>query len=143
MGECYHMPERALWGFLMGHAHEIYSSDVDLPRGFGIMAGRSRDNGENPRRRRGPAGAAQGLDPHRRWTGGGGSPRLDWAPSSKLLNIPPLVGASTSDKGRVLCRLFVGVDPDFHGIDRLDPKELRQHPVACRNSIPASKRGMV
>ena len=63
MGECYHIPERALGGFLMGHAHELDSSDVDLPRVFGIMAGRSRDNGENPRHRRGPAGAAQGLDP--------------------------------------------------------------------------------
>ncbi len=68
MGECYHIPERALGGFLMGHAHELDSSDVDLPRVFGIMAGRSRDNGENPRHRRGPNGSGPGLTGHRRCT---------------------------------------------------------------------------
>ena len=69
MVERYRILERSLRVFLMGHAHELDASGVDLPRLIGIMAGRSRKSGASPNRRQGQAGADPGPAAYRRWSG--------------------------------------------------------------------------
>ena len=67
--ERYRILERSLQVFLMGHAHELDASAVDLARVIGIMAGRSRKSGASPNRHQGQTEPAPGLAPYRRWTG--------------------------------------------------------------------------
>ena len=67
--ERYRILERSLQVFLMGHAHELDGSAVDLPRFIGIMAVRNPERSRNPRRRHGPARADPGLPSYRRWSG--------------------------------------------------------------------------
>ena len=67
--ERHRISERSLRGFLIGHAHELDGSAVDLPRFIGIMAVRNPERSRNPRRRHGPARADPGLPSYRRWSG--------------------------------------------------------------------------
>ena len=53
--------------FLMGNAHELDGSRVDLLRLIGIMVVPNPERSKNPRRH-GPAGADPGPAPYRRWT---------------------------------------------------------------------------
>ena len=69
MVERYRILERSLQVFLMGHAHELDGSAVDLARVIGIMAGRSRKSSASPNRRQGQTEPAPGLASYRRWTG--------------------------------------------------------------------------
>ena len=66
--ERHRISERALRVFLMGHAHELDASGVDLPRVIGIMAVRNPERSRNLRRQ-GQAGADPGLASYRRWSG--------------------------------------------------------------------------
>ena len=61
---------RDLQVFLMGHAHGLDGSHVDLLRFIMIMAVRNPGRRKSPHRRQGPAGADPGPAPYRRWTGG-------------------------------------------------------------------------
>ena len=60
---------RDLQVFLMGHAHGLDGSHVDLLRFIMIMAVRNPGRRKSPHRRQGPAGADPGLSSYRRWTG--------------------------------------------------------------------------
>ena len=66
--ERHRISERALRVFLMGHAHELDASGVELPRVIGIMAVRNPERSRNLRRQ-GQAGADPGLPSYRRWSG--------------------------------------------------------------------------
>ena len=66
--ERHRISERALRVFLMGHAHELDASGVDLPRVIGIMAVRNPERSRNLRRQ-GQAGADPGPAAYRRWSG--------------------------------------------------------------------------
>ena len=59
---------RDLQVFLMGHAHGLDGSHVDLLRFIMIMAVRNPGRRKSPHRRQGPAGADPGPAPYRRWT---------------------------------------------------------------------------
>ena len=69
VAELCRISERSLRGFLIGHAHELDGSGVDLPRLIEIMAGRSRKSGASPNRRQGQTEPAPGLATYRHWTG--------------------------------------------------------------------------
>ena len=66
--ERHRISERSLRGFLIGHAHELDGSAVDLPRVIGIMAVRNPERSESLRRQ-GQAGADPGPAAYRRWSG--------------------------------------------------------------------------
>ena len=66
--ERYRILERSLQVFLMGHAHELDGSAVDLARVIGIMAVRNPERSESLRRQ-GQAGADPGPAAYRRWSG--------------------------------------------------------------------------
>ena len=69
MAERHRISQRDLQVFLMGHAHGLDGSHVDLPRLIGIMVVRNPERRKSPHRRQGPAGADPGPAPYRRWTG--------------------------------------------------------------------------
>ena len=69
MPERHRISGRDLQVFLMGHAHELDGSHVDLLRFIMIMAVRNPERRKSPHRRQGPAGADPGLSSYRRWTG--------------------------------------------------------------------------
>ena len=68
--ERHRISERNLQVFLMGHAHELDGSHVDLLRFIMIMAVRNSGRRKSQHGRQGPAGADPGPAPYRRWTGG-------------------------------------------------------------------------
>ena len=70
MPERHRISGRDLQVFLMGHAHELDGSHVDLLRFIMIMAVRNSGRRKSQHRRQGPAGADPGPAPYRRWTGG-------------------------------------------------------------------------
>ena len=69
MPERHRISGRDLQVFLMGHAHGLDGSHVDLPRLIMIMAVRNPGRRKSSHRRQGPAGADPGLSSYRRWTG--------------------------------------------------------------------------
>ena len=66
--ERHRISERSLRGFLIGHAHELDGSAVDLARVIGIMAVRNPERRKSPLRRQGQTEPAPGLATYRRWT---------------------------------------------------------------------------
>ena len=68
VAELCRISERSLQVFLMGHAHELDGSAVDLARVIGIMAVRNPERSESLRRQ-GQAGADPGPAAYRRWSG--------------------------------------------------------------------------
>ena len=70
MPERHRISGRDLQVFLMGHAHGLDGSHVDLLRFIMIMAVRNPGRRKSPHRRQGPAGADPGPASYRRWTGG-------------------------------------------------------------------------
>ena len=69
VAELCRISERSLQVFLMGHAHELDGSAVDLARVIGIMAVRNPERRKSPLRRQTQANPDPGPAPYRRWTG--------------------------------------------------------------------------
>ena len=69
MAELCRISGQALRGFLIGHAHELDGSAVDLARVIGIMAVRNPERRKSPLRRQTQANPDPGPAPYRRWTG--------------------------------------------------------------------------
>ena len=69
VAELCRISERSLQVFLMGHAHELDASGVDLPRLIGIMAVRNPERRKSPLRRQTQANPDPGPAPYRRWSG--------------------------------------------------------------------------
>ena len=69
VAELCRISERSLQVFLMGHAHELDASGVDLPRLIGIMAVRNPERRKSPLRRQTQANPDPGPVPYRRWSG--------------------------------------------------------------------------
>ena len=68
--ERHRISERSLRGFLIGHAHEIDGSAVDLARVIGIMAVRNpKERVKSPLRRQTQANPDPGPASYRRWSG--------------------------------------------------------------------------
>ncbi|MCE2423410.1 MAG: hypothetical protein J4G03_08935 [Gemmatimonadetes bacterium] len=69
VAEHHRISERDLRVFLMGRAHGLDGSHVDLPRVIGIMAVRHPERRKSPHRRQDQVEADPGPAPYRRWTG--------------------------------------------------------------------------
>ena len=95
MVERYRILERALRVFLMGHAHELDASGVDLPRVIGIMAVRNPERSRNLRRQ-GQAGADPGPAAYRRWSGEERARLLALVETHTIHQAAPVLGRSVT-----------------------------------------------
>ena len=95
VAECRRISESALQAFLMGHAHELDGSAVDLPRFIGIMAVRNPERSRKARAARARRGRTRGWLPT-----GAGPERKErgsvtwWRPALSTRRRPSWAGAS-------------------------------------------------
>ena len=96
VAECRRISESALQAFLMGHAHELDGSAVDLPRFIGVMAVRNPERRKSPHRRQGQAGTDPGPAPYRRWTAEERARLRDLVETHTIHQAAPVLGRSVT-----------------------------------------------
>ena len=94
--ERHRISERSLRGFLIGHAHELDGSAVDLARVIGIMAVRNPERRKSPLRRQGQTEPAPGLATYRRWTAEERARLRDLVETHTIHQAAPVLGRSVT-----------------------------------------------